>query len=483
MITDQASALSASRSEVENYLRDNWHGTEFPCLGIYLPYPDYDRNSIDNVGYIKDITGPDGAPLSLPLGFPFPRALRVKRTWRKSLQPGPVKFRLRLGPEAICTQNPFQFVIVPATLSSIDSAALTTSDYDQLFSQKQERPERIDLKPYYELVKRSDWPQNQVAVAIYEKSNVGRFQLSDFRTPSFIELSYPDEDKATEVIIPLPGPIQGLTLNTYYQFHWKLVPDRNNPRGYKVIADRNYDFSEIDPHKQIEGFFRRRDKIENADDLTSMMKTIINELTASSDGTFIYELLQNANDYPEEVSENIYANVDVEFCLTDNYLICRHNGKFFTARDIAGVCKTGDGSKSKKKNAIGYKGIGFKTVFRDHDYVYINTGNYRFRFEEKYHERKRRPWQIMPIWTEDEELDPEIRDIVVSGASKYRVQTVMRPKDKTILRGGLDARKNYQYLLHDIFKSIRDIIFIPNIQSVTVNIVGEEPFVCSKEEV
>lgn len=483
MITDQASALSASRSEVENYLRDNWHGTEFPCLGIYLPYPDYDRNSIDNVGYIKDITGPDGAPLSLPLGFPFPRALRVKRTWRKSLQPGPVKFRLRLGPEAICTQNPFQFVIVPATLSSIDSAALTTSDYDQLFSQKQERPERIDLKHYYELVKRSDWPQNQVAVAIYEKSNVGRFQLSDFRTPSFIELSYPDEDKATEVIIPLPGPIQGLTLNTYYQFHWKLVPDRNNPRGYKVIADRNYDFSEIDPHKQIEGFFRRRDKIENADDLTSMMKTIINELTASSDGTFIYELLQNANDYPEEVSENIYANVDVEFCLTDNYLICRHNGKYFTARDIAGVCKTGDGSKSKKKNAIGYKGIGFKTVFRDHDYVYINTGNYRFRFEEKYHERKRRPWQIMPIWTEDEELDPEIRDIVVSGASKYRVQTVMRPKDKTILRGGLDARKNYQYLLHDIFKSIRDIIFIPNIQSVTVNIVGEEPFVCSKEEV
>ena len=130
MITDQASALSASRSEVENYLRDNWHGTEFPCLGIYLPYPDYDRNSIDNVGYIKDITGPDGAPLSLPLGFPFPRALRVKRTWRKSLQPGPVKFRLRLGPEAICTQNPFQFVIVPATLSSIDSAASDISGFD-----------------------------------------------------------------------------------------------------------------------------------------------------------------------------------------------------------------------------------------------------------------------------------------------------------------------------------------------------------------
>lgn len=483
MITDQASALSASRNEVENFLRDNWFGTEFPCLGIYSPYPDYNRNYQENIGFIKDIIGPDGALLSLPFGFPSPKILRVKRAWRKNLLPGPVIFRLRLGPEAICLQNPFQFVAIPATLSNIDSAALTTSNYYQLYTQRQERPEWIDLKPFYDLVKKSDWPQNQSAVAIYEKSDVGRYQLSDFRTTSFIELSYPDEDKATEVIIPLPGPIPGLALNTYYQFHWKLAPDRYNPRGYKVIADRNYEFAEIDPHKQIEGFFRRRDKIENADDLTSMMKTIINELTASSDGTFIYELLQNANDYPVEVSDKEYENVDVEFYLTENYLICRHNGKFFTARDIAGVCKTGDGSKSKKKNAIGYKGIGFKTVFRDHNYVYINTGDYRFRFEEEYHGRKRRPWQIMPIWTEDDELDPEIRDIVVSGTSKYRVQTVMKPKDKSILRGGQDARKNYQYLLHDIFKSIRDIIFIPNIQSVTVHIDGEEPFVCSKANV
>ncbi len=128
MITDHASALSASRQEVENYLRDIWFGTEFPCLGIYSPYPEYDRNYSDFLGYIKEITGPDGAPLCLPLSFPSPKILRVKRTWRKSLIPGPVTFRLRLGPEAICQQNPFQFVIVPSSLSNIDSAALTTEE-------------------------------------------------------------------------------------------------------------------------------------------------------------------------------------------------------------------------------------------------------------------------------------------------------------------------------------------------------------------
>lgn len=482
MITDQASALQASRKDVENYLRDNWFGTEVPCLGVFTPYPPTYYLFDEFCGDIKDITTPDGAPLTLPLGFPSPKRFKVKRLWNLILDRGPVSFRIKLNSPKFCVENPFNFYIVPSTISNVNSKFLTSQQYEKFYSSSPDAQGRIDINQFYDLVASADWPKDRNAVGIYEKNSLGTYQISDFRTPSFIELTYPDVEGSGEVIIPLDGPIEGLSLNTYYQFKWRLVYDRNNPRKYKVAVDRYSGYTKINPQEQIEGFFKRRDKADNADDLTPIMRTIINELTASSDGTVIYELLQNANDYPEEIAINEYANVDIEFILTENFLICRHNGKFFTARDIAGVCKVGDGSKSKKKNAIGYKGIGFKTVFRDHDYVYINTGDYHFRFEEAFHRPRKRPWQIMPIWTEYHELDPEIRDIVVSGTERFRVQTVMRPKDKAILRGGQDVRKNYQFLLHDIFRTIRDIIFIPNIQSVTVRISGEDPFVCTKEK-
>ena len=120
--------------------------------------------------------------------------------------------------------------------------------------------------------------------------------------------------------------------------------------------------------------------------MNTAMETISSELMASSDGTFIYELLQNANDYPIKDPEGNSIPVEVEFHMTDKCLICRHSGSQFTPRDVASICSIGNGSKTKNKNAIGYKGIGFKTVFHAHDWVYVRTGAYMFRFD-KDHEK------------------------------------------------------------------------------------------------
>lgn len=57
---------------------------------------------------------------------------------------------------------------------------------------------------------------------------------------------------------------------------------------------------------------------------------LVHNLTASSDGTFIYELLQNANDYPMEDESGNPIPVNVEFHITGEYLIYRHSGDFFT---------------------------------------------------------------------------------------------------------------------------------------------------------
>ena len=72
---------------------------------------------------------------------------------------------------------------------------------------------------------------------------------------------------------------------------------------------------------------------------------------------FVYELLQNANDYPVEGKM-----VDVEFHITDNYLLFLHSGEKFNVRNISGICGINEKEKTANKKTIGYKGIGFKTV-------------------------------------------------------------------------------------------------------------------------
>ena len=113
--------------------------------------------------------------------------------------------------------------------------------------------------------------------------------------------------------------------------------------------------------------------------MKNTMKMVSTQLTASSDGTFIYELLQNANDYPMEDESGNPIPVNVEFHITGEYLIYRHSGDFFTPRNIAAISKLAAGEKKAKKNAIGYKGIGFKTIFNGNDYAYLRTGEYSFK--------------------------------------------------------------------------------------------------------
>lgn len=87
------------------------------------------------------------------------------------------------------------------------------------------------------------------------------------------------------------------------------------------------------------------------------MDTLSKQLSAK-ESTFVYELLQNANDYPIEGKL-----VDVEFHITDNYLLFMHTGDKFNVRNISGICGINEKEKVANRKAIGYKGIGFKTVF------------------------------------------------------------------------------------------------------------------------
>ena len=210
---------------------------------------------------------------------------------------------------------------------------------------------------------------------------------------------------------------------------------------------------------------RYNDKSKNFESSANFLDTLNKQLSAK-ESTFIYELLQNANDYPVNG-----VPVDVEFHITDKYLVFMHSGDYFNVRNISGICGINEKEKAANIKTIGYKGIGFKTVFLNNHYVYIKTGDYSFRFDKKASKIKRleAPWPILPVWTPEDEVEPEIASIFNAANKKYRVKIALRPDNPAILHTG---RKNYEALFRDVFDDSNLILFIPNIRSVKVYING-----------
>ena len=105
-----------------------------------------------------------------------------------------------------------------------------------------------------------------------------------------------------------------------------------------------------------------------------------------------------------------------------------HSGDYFNVRNISGICGINEKEKAANIKTIGYKGIGFKTVFLNNHYVYIKTGDYSFRFDKKASKIKRleAPWPILPVWTPEDEVAPEIASIFNAANKKYRVKIATR---------------------------------------------------------
>lgn len=131
----------------------------------------------------------------------------------------------------------------------------------------------------------------------------------------------------------------------------------------------------------------------------------------TEDERFIFELLQNAVDAFN--SQN--GILDVKIVIEGQYIVFIHNGDAFSERDIEGLCDIGNGNKTDDAKKIGYKGIGFKSVFMRSTCVTVKTGDSCFKFDKSYwdgywdkhwnpafgtkDEMKNylMPWQIIPI--------------------------------------------------------------------------------------
>ena len=142
----------------------------------------------------------------------------------------------------------------------------------------------------------------------------------------------------------------------------------------------------------------------------SQATTIANSLELLSSGIyteeerFVFELLQNAVDSFDERS----GALDVRIIVGNGQLVFMHTGKPFSERDLEGLCDIGNGNKMSDTKKIGYKGIGFKSVFMHSKRVTVVTGNTCFSFDEETckgiaskrgndYQGVKMPWQIIPI--------------------------------------------------------------------------------------
>ena len=293
-----------------------------------------------------------------------------------------------------------------------------------------------------------------------ENSSKTGYIISDIRRPNDftkIESKLTIEVESRYVDIPSP--------NKYYSFEWILLKyDPDLPKFGVRLKGAFWPISERDVirllHDQIMAY-----PPGAAEKAVKTIDILRNQLTASGKEIFIYELLQNANDYPL-VIDGKKQMVDVEFHITRDHLFFLHSGRLFNERNVAAICDFNDREKTANSEAIGYKGIGFKTVFAYNNYVYLQSGAYSFRFDwEENKNRKNTPWQILPIPTKYSELAPDIKYILSNAHSDFRVRFVMRPTEKNTLR---IAESNYIELFQKTFDSERVILFIPNIRSVKV---------------
>lgn len=439
----------ADAEEINKFFEDNIFQGEF-SKEIKSKHPEWFKGSISNIRL-------DGAPTDI-LGsyINVPASSNI-------IKEGPCQFKCRLK-----SYSPFQISLIPNSLENIDNFTETS------LTEVADKATEDDLFQLWGV-------DSTECIGFYHHDEEKEiYVIDDIRKPNFDHIPYyPTDSDKRSIRLAYHKRINGIKENDYYLFNWKLS-HKNNLNPYEIYIDFNNPPRKIKPKWFIDKLFKDRhdDKSKNFSSATNFLDTLSKQLSAN-DSTFIYELLQNANDYPVEGKM-----VDVVFYITDNYLLFLHSGDAFNVRNISGICGINEKEKVANKRTIGYKGIGFKTVFLNNHYVYIQTGDYSFRFDEGETPEKKTggkirrleaPFQILPIWTPVNEVAPEVRNVFEQSGEEFRVRIALRPDNKDLLHVG---RNNYETLFKSVFSDSNIILFIPNINSVRVIINGVEERVC-----
>jgi hypothetical protein len=189
-----------------------------------------------------------------------------------------------------------------------------------------------------------------------------------------------------------------------HQYQIKCLPDNlsnrlQENRPYKLILDDTYSIKKIDYNAKelVQKWAHQYESVEGiaAEALEGLLQVATNDVDKLPE-TFLYELLQNADDYPPE-----HKPQEVHIHYTENYLLFCHNGVQFSPANAYAICSVNAGDKRMDMDKTGFKGIGFKSLFTKADLIYIKSGEFTFRFDKEYHIKQHRTaWQLIPVWSE-----------------------------------------------------------------------------------
>ncbi len=204
---------------------------------------------------------------------------------------------------------------------------------------------------------------------------------------------------------------------------------------------------------------------DQATNQASSLDTLSSDIYTDSK-RFIYELLQNADDSPEEGS-----TVKVWIKTFGDVLVVAHSGQAFDERDVQGLCNVNNGTKKTDASKTGYKGIGFKSVFGQSENVTVYTNNEYFRFDssfpfdwrwdenkadwERISEREFvHPWQIIPIYTEDKDVSAPVHQYIQ--AINSTVATIIK----------LDNGTDTLLAIQELSENVNMFLFLKNISEI-----------------
>lgn len=243
--------------------------------------------------------------------------------------------------------------------------------------------------------------------------------------------------------VPAANPLRKSKRNPFLlQTDWKRVRDILLLRGKELIENIQKD--------------ARKTPESIAGNLMRAIETISIDINTEAT-TFIFELIQNADDYPN--SEN---NVSITFEIDNSHLIIKHNGSNFEVNNAVALCGVNEGDKREDKNKIGFKGIGFKSIFKDANFVYIKSGDFSFKFDEEFWRQQGIEifWHITPINTPINEFKQFLK-------TESNVNIVIRPRE-------LQALRTYRETFVKQFNDERILLFLRNVKSLIFDSAEEK---------
>lgn len=294
-------------------------------------------------------------------------------------------------------------------------------------------------------------------LAKFEISNSNKTSFRNIRTIDGRSIKYPNGNN-----ISIPVNHGNYQEGIDYQINTFVAPDeRRKQVNFEYLL-----YLDTKKHLPKELFLRPIEHIRKiskeyespvgiAREAMSGMVSRLSIETSKKPETFIFELLQNADDYPDKESRE----VSILFKIIGSYLVVCHNGQPFYPNNVHALCSVNAGDKSENKETTGFKGIGFKSIFKHSNYVWVCSGGYSFRFDQMYHRESGNEtfWQLIPIWTPLDAIEECLRS---EDISSYNVIFAIKPKE------GLSQINEYERSFNAVFSDERVLIFLRSVKSL-----------------